>query len=128
MRACTTNDRRFRDTGHCLTPIPANLGYGLVFADFGRSRSTFVTASDTTIIGESMKRLALVAGVVAAAACAKNETPATDTTTPAMAPAPMAVDSVALRDSIRRADSMRIADSTRAADSAKKAGSTTKRP
>jgi hypothetical protein len=35
-----------------------------------------------------MKRLALVAAVLAVAACSKKETPATDTATPAMAPAP----------------------------------------
>jgi hypothetical protein len=76
-----------------------------------------------------MKRLALGAAIVLVAACSKTDTPATDTTTPGLTPAPVAVDSVAIRDSIRRADSMRIADSTRMADSIKAAGSkTTKRP
>ena len=73
-----------------------------------------------------MKRLALAAAIVFVAACSRNETPATDTTTPAFTPAPMPVDSVAIRDSIRRADSMRIADSTRMADSIKAASSKTK--
>jgi uncharacterized lipoprotein YmbA len=62
-----------------------------------------------------MKRLALVVAAFAAAACSKAETPATDTTTPAMAPAPMAIDSTAIKDSIRRADSVRMADSMKAA-------------
>ena len=40
-----------------------------------------------------MKRLALVAAVLVLAACAKkDETPAADTTAPAMAPAPAAMD------------------------------------
>ena len=53
-----------------------------------------------------MKRLVLVAAVVALAACAtEDNTPAVDTATPAMAPAP-ATDSAALDsaqlDSVRR--------------------------
>ena len=72
-----------------------------------------------------MKRLALVVAGCAAVACSKAETPATDTTTPAMAPAPVAIDSTAIKDSIRRADSIRIADSTKAA---KTKGKTTKSP
>lgn len=64
-----------------------------------------------------MKGLALVAMMVAVGACSKADTPATDTTMPAMAPAPMAMDSVAHADSMRRADSMRVADSTKAAGS-----------
>ncbi|MGH7677302.1 MAG: hypothetical protein ACRENU_02470 [Gemmatimonadaceae bacterium] len=67
-----------------------------------------------------MKRLALVVAIFAVAACSKNETPATDTTTPALAPAPMPVDSMAIKDSIR-ADSMRKADSAKAADTKGKA-------
>jgi hypothetical protein len=49
-----------------------------------------------------MKRIALVAAIFAVAACTKTEsTPATDTTTPAMAPAPatdtgMKMDSAAM--------------------------------
>ena len=42
-----------------------------------------------------MKRLALVAAVLVAAACSTKETPKTDTAAPAMAPAPAAVDSSA---------------------------------
>lgn len=72
-----------------------------------------------------MKRLALVAVLATVAACSKAETPATDTSTPAMAPAPMAMDSVARADSMRRADSVR-ADSVRRADSMKAAASKTK--
>jgi uncharacterized lipoprotein YajG len=51
-----------------------------------------------------MKRLALVAAVLVLAACtAKKDDAATiDTSAPAMAPAPMMVDSAAIRDSIRR--------------------------
>jgi uncharacterized lipoprotein YajG len=62
-----------------------------------------------------MKRLALVAAVLAFTACSKAEV-ATDTATPAMAPAPapavdtshakMVADSIARADSIRRADSV----------------------
>ena len=63
-----------------------------------------------------MKRIALVVAILAVTACSKAETPATDTTTPAMAPAP-ALDSAA------RADSVRM-DSTRRADSAKAATKT----
>jgi len=59
-----------------------------------------------------MKRIALVAAIFAVAACSSGETPANDTTTPAMAPAPTS-DSMRLADSIR-ADSMR-ADSAKAA-------------
>lgn len=59
-----------------------------------------------------MKRIALVAAIFAVAACSGGETPATDTTTPAMAPAP-ASDSMRIADSIR-ADSIR-ADSVKAA-------------
>jgi hypothetical protein len=64
-----------------------------------------------------MKRIALVAAIFAIAACSKTDTPATDTTTPAMAPAPTATDSAA------KADSMRM-DSTRKADSVKAATKT----
>ncbi len=55
-----------------------------------------------------MKRLALVAAVLALAACtAKKDDAATiDTSAPAMAPAPAAMDSMAVRDSIVR-DSVR---------------------
>jgi hypothetical protein len=59
-----------------------------------------------------MKRIALAAAIVVLAACSKAETPATDTTTPAMAPAPAAIDSVARADSIRL-DSIRRADSAK---------------
>ena len=64
-----------------------------------------------------MKRIALVAAIFAVAACSKTETPATDTTTPAMAPAPT-LDSAARADSIR-ADSVRKADSAKAATKTK---------
>ena len=57
-----------------------------------------------------MKRIALVAAIFAVAACSRTETPATDTTTPAMAPAP-AADSVNA-DSIRAADSVKAATKT----------------
>ncbi len=55
-----------------------------------------------------MKRLALVAAVLALAACtAKKDDAATiDTSAPAMAPAPAAMDSMMVRDSIVR-DSVR---------------------
>jgi hypothetical protein len=60
-----------------------------------------------------MKRLALVAAIFAVTACAKGEeTPATDTTTPAMAPAP-------LTDSQKMADSMKM-DSMKMDTTAKK--------
>jgi uncharacterized lipoprotein YajG len=63
-----------------------------------------------------MKRLALIAAVLVLAACtAKKDDTAIDTTSPAMAPAPVMVDSVAIRDSIVR-DSIRrdsIAKATR---------------
>lgn len=61
-----------------------------------------------------MKRIALVAAIFAVAACAKTETPAADTTTPAMAPAPTMTDSAMRADSIRM-DSVRKADSAKAA-------------
>jgi len=55
-----------------------------------------------------MNRLALVAAVLVLAACtAKKDDAATvDTSAPAMAPAPMAMDSAMIRDSIVR-DSIR---------------------
>jgi hypothetical protein len=57
-----------------------------------------------------MKRLALVAAVLAVVGCSKNETPATDTATPAMAPAPApATDTTKMMDSIamkKMADSL----------------------
>lgn len=62
-----------------------------------------------------MKRLALVAAVIAVAACSKADNAATDTTPPAMAPPP------AMSDSMRMADSMRLADSVKKADSIAKA-------
>jgi len=51
-----------------------------------------------------MKRLALVAAVLVLAACTakKDDAAAIDTSAPAMAPAPAAFDSVAIRDSIAR--------------------------
>lgn len=49
-----------------------------------------------------MKRLALVA-VVLVAACSTKETPKADTAAPAMAPAPMVVDSTKVADSITAA-------------------------
>jgi type IV pilus biogenesis protein CpaD/CtpE len=59
-----------------------------------------------------MKRLALVVAVlVGVAACAKTEEMPVDTT-PAMAPAPMPMDSMHLMDSTKMADSIR-ADSIR---------------
>ena len=69
-----------------------------------------------------MKRLALVTAIFAISACSKTETPATDTASPALAPAPVTptvTDSTAIRDSIRL-------DSTRRADSAKAAGTKSK--
>ena len=59
-----------------------------------------------------MKRIALVAAIFAVAACSTGETPATDTTTPAMAPAP-AADSMTVMDTTK-ADSLRT-DSAKAA-------------
>ena len=54
-----------------------------------------------------MKRLALVAAVLVLAACAKkDDAAAIDTSAPAMAPAPAAMDTMAVRDSIVR-DSIR---------------------
>ena len=50
-----------------------------------------------------MKRLALVAAVLVLAACAKkDDATVADTSVPAMAPAPTAMDSMAVRDSIVR--------------------------
>lgn len=73
-----------------------------------------------------MKRFALVAAILAVTACAKAEdTPATDTTTPAMAPAP-ADTAMRMMDSMRVADSIRTADSIKTAASKTKSG--TKRP
>ena len=72
-----------------------------------------------------MKRLALVAAVIAVAACSKADNAATDTTPPAAAPAPAMSDSMKMADSIRMADSVKKADSIRVADSvanAKKGG------
>ncbi len=63
-----------------------------------------------------MKRLALVAAVVAVAACSKADNATTDTSAPAMAP-PAISDSMRMADSIRIADSTKKADSTRMADS-----------
>lgn len=60
-----------------------------------------------------MKRIALVAAIFAVTACSKAETPATDTTTPAMAPAP-ADTGMKMMDSMRVADSIRVADSLKA--------------
>jgi uncharacterized lipoprotein YajG len=70
-----------------------------------------------------MKRIALVAAIFAIAACSKPDTAATDTTSPALAPAPAAptLDSAAMADSIRM-------DSTRRADSVKAAGTKAKTP
>lgn len=48
-----------------------------------------------------MKRLALVAAIFAVAACSKGETPATDTTTPAMAPAPATDTGMAMDTSMK---------------------------
>ena len=66
-----------------------------------------------------MKRLALVAAVIAVAACSKADDAAMDTTTPAAAPAMS--DSMRMADSMRLADSVRMADSVRVADSVAKA-------
>ena len=63
-----------------------------------------------------MKRLALVAAVIAVAACSKADNAAVDSTPPAMAPPAMS-DSMRMADSIRMADSVRKADSVRVADS-----------
>lgn len=57
-----------------------------------------------------MKRLALVAAVIAVAACSKADNATVDTTPPAMAPP-------AMSDSMRMADSIRMADSVKKADS-----------
>ena len=46
-----------------------------------------------------MKRLALVAAVLVAAACSTKETPNTDTAAPAMAPAPAVADTGMKMDS-----------------------------
>lgn len=55
-----------------------------------------------------MKRIALVAAIFAVAACSKaDETPAMDTTTPAMAPAPAMTDTGMKMDSMRM-DSMKM--------------------
>jgi hypothetical protein len=65
-----------------------------------------------------MKRIALIAAVFAVAACTDTETIPIDST-PAMAPAPMPMDSahnMMMMDSARIADSIR-ADSIRRADS-----------
>ena len=77
-----------------------------------------------------MKRLALVAAVIAVAACTtKKDEPATDTAAPAMAPAPAATTTdtgmKAGMDTSMKHDSTMKADSMRKADSAKKA---TKKP
>ena len=71
-----------------------------------------------------MKRLALVAAVIAVAACSKADN-AADTTVPAAAPPAMSdsmrmADSVRSADSVRRADSVRVADSVAAAKKGKK--------
>jgi hypothetical protein len=71
-----------------------------------------------------MKRLALITAVFAIAACAKTETPATDTAAPALAPAPVTPNTM---DSAAMADSIRM-DSTRRADSIKAAGTKAKTP
>jgi uncharacterized lipoprotein YajG len=63
-----------------------------------------------------MKRLALVAAVIAVAACSKADNAAMDSTPPAAAPPAMS-DSMRMADSIRMADSVRRADSVRVADS-----------
>jgi hypothetical protein len=63
-----------------------------------------------------MKRLALVAAVIAVAACSKADNAATDTSAPAMAPPAMS-DSMRMADSARMADSVKKADSVRVADS-----------
>ena len=53
-----------------------------------------------------MKRLALVAAVLAVAACTtKKDEPATDTAAPAMAPAPATTDTMTASDSAMKADS-----------------------
>lgn len=65
-----------------------------------------------------MKRLALVAAVLAVSACSKADNAAKDTTTPAMAPAPTpaaTTDTGAMKgmsDSAHKADSIKKADST----------------
>ena len=52
-----------------------------------------------------MKRLALVAAVLAVAACStENKTEVKDTTTPAMAPAPAATDTAAKMDTSMKMD------------------------
>ena len=73
-----------------------------------------------------MKRLALVAAVLAVAACTtKKEEPATDTAAPAMAPAPATTDTGMKMDTTMKTDSAMKHDSAMKADSAKKA---TKKP
>lgn len=64
-----------------------------------------------------MKRLAFVAAVLAITACSKTDTAKTDTTPPAMAPAPEAAP--AMTDSSHKMDST-MTDTTHKADSAGK--------
>jgi hypothetical protein len=69
-----------------------------------------------------MKRLALVAAVLVAAACSTKEEPKTDTAAPAMAPAPAAMDTGMKMDSAAAKMDTAAAkmDSAAKADSAKK--------
>ena len=71
-----------------------------------------------------MKRLALVAAVLAVAACTtKKDEPATDTAAPAMAPAPATTDTGMKMDTTMKTDTAAKKDSTKA-DTSKK----TKKP
>src|SRR5438552_925245 len=68
-----------------------------------------------------MKRLALVAAVLAVAACSKSDEAKTDTTPPAMAPAPAAATADTGMKTMM-SDSAHKADSIKKVDSAAKAG------
>ena len=77
-----------------------------------------------------MKRLALVAAVLAVAACStENKAEVKDTTTPAMAPAPAAAatDSAAKMDSSMKMDSAKK-DTVKKDSAAKAAPKATKKP
>ena len=71
-----------------------------------------------------MKRLALVAAVLAVAACSKTETPKADTAAPAMAPAPAAAPA----DTGMKMDSasMKMDSAAAKMDTAKKADTAAK--
>jgi hypothetical protein len=72
-----------------------------------------------------MKRLALVAAVLAVTACSKSENAAKDTTTPAMAPAPAPAAAV---DTGMKMDTTHKMDTTMKMDTSKAAKAKTKKP